>query len=138
MESWGTHFITFLIGVAMGAAGNYLAAKCTDKRHDKEDANKLVKSFNRAKDQMPGLIKEMKEDFLKHEKSSIREFAIVPNKRVIFNSQQPRFIYYEDEHQNLKGKISVLENLGFIVDVTVSNAPIFRITEEFWTLVLKS
>ena len=87
---------------------------------------------------MPGLIKEMKEDFLKHEKSSIREFAIVPNKRVIFNSQQPRFIYYEDEHQNLKGKISVLENLGFIVDVTVSNAPIFRITEEFWTLVLKS
>ncbi len=138
MESWGTHFITFLIGVATGAAGNYFAAKYTDKRRDKEDSNKLVKSFNRAKDQMPDLIKEMKEDFSNQENSSIRELVIVPNKRVMFNSQQPRFIYYEDEYQNLKGKISVLENLGFVVDVSVSDAPIFRITEEFWDLVLKS
>ncbi len=138
MDPLGTHFLTFLIGVATGAAGNYLAAKYTDKRRDKENAKKLVRSFNRAKDQMPDLIKEMKEDFSKHQNSSICEFVILPNKGVIFNSRQPRFIYYEDEHQNLKGKISVLENSGFIVDVTDSNAPIFRITEEFWDLVLKS
>lgn len=138
MESWATHFITFLIGVATGAAGDYFAAKYTDRRRDKEGATKIVKIFKNARDQMPDLIKEMKEDFSTHINASIREFVILPNKRVIFNSDQPRFSYFEDEHENLKGKISVLENFGFVVDITVSNAPIFRIKEEFWDLVLKS
>jgi hypothetical protein len=138
MESWATYFITFLIGAATGAVGNYFASKYTDRRRNKDDANKRVKSFNNAKNQMLDLIKEMKEDFSSHKNDAIRELVILPNKRVIFNGDQPRFSYFEDEHQNLKGKISVLENLGFVVDVTVSNAPIFRIKEELWDLVLKS
>lgn len=111
MESWATHFITFLIGVATGAAGDYFAAKYTDRRRDKENKNKTIENFNKAKDRMPDLIKEMKQDFSSHKDDSIREFVILPSKKVIFNSEQPRFCYFEDEHQNLKGEISILENL---------------------------
>jgi len=138
MESWGTHFIAFLVGVATGAAGNYFASKYTDRRRDSEKAKKAKDTFRKVKDQMPDLIAEMKVDFTKHENSSIREFVVLPSDKVLFNSQQQRFLYFENQHQNLKGKIAVLENQGYVIDVTVSNAPIYRITEEFWDLVLKS
>jgi hypothetical protein len=138
MESWGAYFITFLIGVATGAAGNYFASKYTDRRRDSEDTKKAKDTFKKVKNQMPELISEMKEDFSKNENSSIRELVVLPSNKVMFNSQQPRFIYFEDQHQNLKGKIAILENHGYILDVTVSNAPIYRITEEFWDMVLNS
>lgn len=138
MESWGTHFIAFLVGVATGAAGNYFAFKYTDRRRDSEKARKVKDTFMKVKDQMPEFIAEMKEDFTKHKNSAIREFVVLPSDKVLFNSQQQRFLYFEHQHQNLKGKIAVLENHGYVIDVTVSNAPIYRITEEFWDLVLKS
>lgn len=40
MESWGAYFLTFLLGVATGAAGNYLALKYTDRRRDSEGSKK--------------------------------------------------------------------------------------------------
>lgn len=138
MESWGTYFITFLIGLATGAAGNYFASKYTDRRRDSEDTKKAKDTFKKVKNQMPELISEMKEDFSKNENSSIRELVVLPSNKVKFNSQQPRFTYFEDQHQNLKGEITILENHGYILDVTISNAPIYRITEEFWDMVLNS
>lgn len=138
MESWASYFVTFLIGAATGAAGNYFASKYTDRRRDTENTKKAKDTFKKVKDQMPELISEMKADFTRHENSSIREFVILPSNKVIFNSQQPRFFYFETQHQNLKGKIAVLENHGYIIDVTVSNAPIYRITEKFLDFVLNA
>jgi hypothetical protein len=120
-----------VIGVATGAAGNYFASKYTDRRRDSEKGTKAKHSFMNVKRQMPDLVSEMKMDFTKKGNSSIREFVVLPNSRVLFNSQQPRFAYFESDHENLLGKIAILENHGYIRDVTVSNAPIFRITEEF-------
>lgn len=138
MASWGAFLITFLIGVATGAAGNYFASKYTDRRRDSEKAKKAIDSFKRIKNQMPELIAEMKTDFTKSENSTIREFVILPYDRVISNDQQPRFYYCEHQHENLRGKISILENHGYVRDVTVSNTPIYRITEDFWNLILDS
>lgn len=138
MESWGEYFITFLIGVATGAAGNYFASKYTDRRRDSDNTKNAKDTFKKVKNQMPELISEMKEDFSKNENSSIREFFVIPSDKVMLNSNQPRFIYYENQHQNLKGKIAILENYKYVIDVTISNAPIYRITEEFWDLVLNS
>jgi len=138
MESWGAFLVTFLIGVATGAAGNYFASKYTDRRRDSEKGKKAKHTFMNVKKQMPDLISEMKTDFTKNENSSIREFVVLPNNKVLFNSQQPRFIYFESQHENLLGKITILENHGYIRDVTVSNAPIYRITEEFWNLIINS
>jgi hypothetical protein len=138
MEAWGTHLITFLAGTATGAAGSYFASKYTDKRREKEKKKKTISKFKKIKELMPDLIQEMKEDFNNPDLSSVREFVVLPNNRVLFNSTQKRFAYFEDQHKDLRGNISVLENNEFIFDVTPGNAPIFRITEEFWELVKKS
>jgi hypothetical protein len=50
---------------------------------------------------------------------------------------QPRFAYYENEHDNLKWKIDILEENSYIIDVTPDNVPIYRMTEEFVDLLLK-
>jgi hypothetical protein len=135
MESWGTHLISFLLGTATGAAGSYFATKYTDKRREKEKRKKLKRTFKKVQDIMPELVKEMKEDFNDPKSISIRELAILPNDKVLFNSRQPRFIYYEEQHSDLRGKVSILENYNFVYDVTPENTPIYRITEEFWGLV---
>ena len=41
----------------------------------------------------------MKKDFNNPNFTSVREFAILPNERVCFNSGQPRFVYFEENHQ---------------------------------------
>ena len=138
MEPWAIPLVSFVVGVATGAAGKYLADKFTDQRRDEAKNKKAKQEFNKIRSQMPELIAEMKADFNRHENDSTREFVILPSDKVTFNSTQSRFIYYENQHQNLKGQIDVLENHGYIIDVTFSNAPIYRITEEFWRRVLRA
>lgn len=135
MEFWETHLISFLLGSVTGAAGSYFATKYTDKRRDKEVIKKLKNTFNEVREIMPDLIKEMKDDFNDPKSISVREFAILSNDRVIFNSGQSRYAYYEEQHTDLKGKISILENHNFVYDITPGKTPIYRITEEFWNLV---
>jgi hypothetical protein len=138
MEAWGTYFVTFLLGVATGGAGNYLAFKYTDRRRDSEKSKREKDTFKKIIGQMPELIAEMKADFTKKENSFVREFFVLPHDKIPCNSQEPRFCYYENEHHNLKGKIAILENHGYIIDVPISDTPIYRLTEEFWNLVLNS
>jgi len=136
MEVWGSYFLTFLLGTATGSAGSYFASKYTDKRREKETTRKALTTLKNVQKIMPNLIQEMKEDFNNPELISVREFVVLPNDRVTFNSGgQRRFVYFEDKHEDLRGKISILENHYFIQDVTPGNAPIYRISEEFWELV---
>lgn len=136
MEAWGSYFLTFLLGTAIGSAGSYFASKYTDKRREKETTRNALTTLKKVQKIMPNLIQEMKEDFNNPELISVREFVVLPNDRVIFNSgRQRRFVYFEDKHEDLRGKISILENHYFIQDVTPGNTPIYRISEEFWELV---
>ncbi len=138
MEAWLTHIISFLAGTATGAAGSYFATKYTDRRREKEGKKKVKNTFQKIQKIMPELIQEMKNDFSNPELITIRELAILPNERVVFNSGQRRFVYYEEKHSDLRGKISILENHGFIYDVTPGNTSIYRLTEEFFELVKKA
>lgn len=67
MESWGIPLVTFVVGVATGAAGKYLADKFTDQRRDKAKNRETKKEFHNVQNQMPELLAEMKVDFTKHE-----------------------------------------------------------------------
>lgn len=138
MDPFVTHMVTFLAGTATGAAGGYFASKYTDQRRRKESKKEAIETFKKVVVLMPELIREMKKDFCDPDYASVREFAVIPNERVRFNSQQLRFAYYEDKFVDLKGKVAVLENQGYVVDVTPGNAPIYRITEEFWQHVLEA
>ena len=134
-----SYLITFVLGAFTGAAGKYLADKYTDKRRSKEKETGKRKIFLNLAEKMPELIKEMQEDLSKPEWMVIREFYILPNDRVSFNSGGERCLfYYEDQHENLKHKIKLLENNGFVDDVTHTNTPKYRMIEEFVECVIKA
>lgn len=97
----------------------------------------IAAAFQNVKTSMPGLIAEMKEDLTKKGNEFIREFFII-SKRWTLNVTDPCFVYYLEDHENLQGKIHVLENYGFVIDVTPGNAKMYRMTEEFVELVLVS
>lgn len=88
--------------------------------------------------QMPELIAEMKKDLESEEGKFVREFFVLERSHCLGGSEKPRFVYYEDDHDNLRGKLDILENSGYLVDVTPKNAPIYRMTEQFVRLVLSS
>ena len=50
----------------------------------------------------------------------------------------PTLMYHHEDHPNLTGKITILENHGYIADVTPGNAPKYCMSEEFVELILKS
>jgi hypothetical protein len=133
---WMSSVIGFLVGTAIGASGKYFADKFTDQRRGNESAKQLKLVFLNIKKQMPELIEELKTDF--SDNKLTREFFVLINKKATLGgSQKHRFIYYEEEHENLRGKIDLLENQGFLTNVTTGNAPIYRMTEEFVDLLNK-
>ncbi|MCA9037678.1 MAG: CHAT domain-containing protein [Planctomycetaceae bacterium] len=87
--------------------------------------------------QMPELIAEMKADLESDDGEFVREFFVMSKKVTLGGSSKPRFAYYLEDHGNLKGKIDILENYGFLIDVTPGNTSIYRMTEEFVSHVRK-
>jgi len=129
---WISATAGFLLGAATTAVGTYFGNKYTAQREDGEAKRRLKNEFLGAKRQMSALISELKADLGREDSDTVREFFVLPNRRVALGgSSQRRFVYYEDEHDNLLGKIAILENKGFVHDVTPGNAPVFRMTEEF-------
>lgn len=130
-----SHLATFLGGAAIGCAGQYLADRFTDQRRKQEGRSEATRHFDSVRSDMPGLFTEMAQDLKRDGSRSIREFVISPSKRVTFNGNKPRFMYYEDEHPNLRVQVDRLEATGYVEDVTLSNAPIFRMRESFVQLL---
>ena len=94
-------------------------------------------AFLKVKSSMPELIAEMKKDLTKEGNDLIREFFIV-SKQWKLNVVGRYFAYYFEEHENLQGKVHVLENHRFVIDVTSKNVNKYRMTEEFIDLILIS
>lgn len=94
-------------------------------------------AFLKVKASMPELIAEMKEDLTKEGNEFIREFFINSTSWTL-NVIDPHFVYYFEDHENLQGKIHILENYGFVIDVTHGKTKKYRMTEEFVVLLLAS
>ena len=129
--------VGFLVGAATGGAGGYFASKYTDRRRESEADRQAKKEFLATKTKMPAFIKELKADLAEH--PDIREFFVLQKGVCLGGSELPRFKYeYErDGKDNLLSKMQILENMGYVMDVTSGNAPIFRITEDFFDLIKK-
>jgi len=135
---WISSIIVFLLGTVTGVAGKYFADKLTDRRRKTESTSQLKQEFINIKKQMPELIKEMKTDLSKEDHRFTREFFILPNKRCCIGfSKKPRFIYYEEDHKDLRCKIDLLKSKDFLADFTTGNTPIYKMTEEFVELLNK-
>ena len=129
--------IGFLIGATTGAASGYFASKYTDRRRESEVDRKAKKDFLATKTKMSDFIKELKCDLA--ECPDVREFFVLQKGVLLGGSKVPRFRYeYErDGNDNLLNKMQILENMGYVIDVTPGNSPIFRITEDFFDLIQK-
>ena len=94
-------------------------------------------ALNKLKVKLPKLLAEMKTDLKQDVTGFVREFAILPNRRVRFNSGKPRFHYFEDEHPSLRNQVDLLERQGLVTDVTPGNTPIYAMTEVLvdWLLI---
>ena len=131
MSPWLSHLITALTAAATG----YFGAKCTDRRRKSESAKEAIAQFRRSREQMPKLIAEMKADLEGNQ--TVREVFVAPSRRIGINTGgKTRLVYYADEHEDLDGKIAILENNGYLIDLTSGNLPTYRMTEEFVDLVL--
>ena len=84
--------------------------------------------YRKVQSLMPDLIAEMSAD-LKSE-PLVRELFLV-GKGWVMNFQDHCFEYFFEEHDKLSNKFQILENCGFVQDVTSGNAKRYRLTENF-------
>ena len=93
--------------------------------------------FLKAVKYMPELLKTFWDDLQSDQ--FVREFFVIPNRQVrLGGSEKKRWIYYEEDYSNLLNKLSILEEFGFIEDVSIGNAPIYRMTDDFIQMLLKN
>jgi hypothetical protein len=137
MNSIISHIISFAIGLTTGILGSYVANRLSEKAKKKDKIKDRKNEFKAITAKMPDLIKEMKNDLSNPEMSGCRGFFISPSKSVTINTKNPAFLYFENEHENLKSKIRILENAGFVFDITPGNAPKYQFDEEFVEYLLK-
>jgi hypothetical protein len=94
--------------------------------------------FREIASKMPELISEIKKDLSDPENTFKREFVIKAKSVIFCWGDDGGLEYHTEDHPNLQGKINVLENLGYIINVAKGNQyPRWRMTEEFVKLILK-
>lgn len=126
-----SHADNLIIGLTAGAAGGYLAEHLTDRRRKREQLREANQAFRRIEELMPDLLDAIRADLALPDCALTREFVVLPNNRGSFRPHEPCFEYYEDQIPNLVGKVKILRDFGYIRDVTISNTPIYRMSEEF-------
>ena len=89
---------------------------------------RLESKYKKIEKLMPKLLAEMRKDLSRN--PTTREFVLL-KRGWIYNSQGPYLVYYLDEHDNLEGKMRILENIGFIREITFNNVRRFVFEEIF-------
>ena len=135
MSAWISHTATFLLGVVAGAISMHFGWLLTDRRRERKARKATERAFCEVRDQMPDLIAKMREDALRHGRPTAREFFVLTSRRVLFSNPDCLALYFKDQHDDLSGKLHVLENRGYILDVSDGTTPRYRMTEELVTLL---
>jgi hypothetical protein len=130
-----SHLASFLGGTAVGAAGTYMADRLTDQRRRREAEAAKVSRFKDITRQMPSFIAELRADLNSNSELAIREFVVLPNERVTFNHDHPRFEYHESKHEAATNYVSLLVEADFVEVLRSSSTPIYRLREHFVALV---
>lgn len=99
-----------------------------ENRVQNTEKSSLDASYEKIERLMPALIKEMRDDLIKY--PTKREFVIL-RRGWIYSSSGTFLAYYLDEHEDLEGKLRVLENLDFIREITYNSVRRFVFQEKF-------
>lgn len=90
--------------------------------------NDSLRGISKAERLMPALLEEMREDLQNH--PTTREFVVL-KKGWVYSSHGLYLAYYLDGHDDLEGKLQVLENLGMIREITYNNVRRFVFEDDF-------
>ena len=132
-----SHFIALLIGVLGGALGFCWGTKYLKEKRQREATSKLVNNFKKVSVLMPKLISEIKADVKNDESANVREFFVLPTSKHSFSSSKKRFAYFEEQHNDLREKLDILERNGFVRGVISGKTPVYRLSDEFVELLKK-
>lgn len=135
MLPWGERLVIFLAGSLTGATGSYLADKYTDKRRRQEAEKESWSVWERVVRELPRLIAEMRDDVSRPENAARREFFVLRSRSQYIMGRGETLAYMEMEHGDLPQEIAVLENHGYVRDVSQGNARRYRMSEEFVQLL---
>ncbi len=86
-----------------------------------------VHDFRKIGRLMPELLAEMRADLARNPVA--REFVLL-TRRGTYWSKGHELVYYHEDHDNLRSKIQILENLNLVYEITYNNTDRFIITEE--------
>ena len=130
MDSVTSHLITFLVGGITGAAGHYLGEKYTDQRRRQEARSEADEQWSKFEHIMPEILASLSAALAKD--PLFREIVVMPTKGAIIGGDpnNPR-LRNESEHQGLRAKFRMLEEAGYLRDITPRNTPIYQMTEAF-------
>jgi Effector-associated domain 7 len=89
-----------------------------------------MNAFLKAKLRLPKLIADLKEGLGSEKGEYIRELYLIHKDQMLTGKSQS-FFYCFENYSNLRGQLQILENYGFVKDVTSTNIKRYRMTEEF-------
>lgn len=126
-------FVGFLVGAFTGAAGGYLADKYTDQRRKQEETKQSRRKFDAVCHQMPDFIKEMRDDLT--QKPHVREFFLLEEGSAFGIKNSDAFVYRFSEKRPVRSWAKILENQGYVIEITPKSTPKYRMAKEFVNLI---
>lgn len=124
-----TYLGVLAFGYILGALKPFFADWLTDWRRQHQAEQERGGRFREIREEMPSVLGEMHEDL--EDDPHVREFIVLNRQAIQFGHEKPRFEYYRDEHDDLDGKLTILENHGFIERLPHPSTPMYRMSEEF-------
>jgi hypothetical protein len=94
----------------------------------RDSSNTSQSGFAKIELLMPELLEEMRKDIRNF--PTTREFVVL-KRGWVYNRDGLYLVYYLDEHDDLEGKLRVLANLGFIIEITYNNIRRYQFQEVF-------
>jgi len=131
--------IWIAVGAWLGAAATFSAVVVSLRlatRPEREAARELLRRFKELQALMPNLFREVAKDLRDDADGSTREFVLLSSRATVFDGRgKPRFTYFETEHPNLRGRVDMLRDAGYLDDATIQDTPIYKMREHFVRLL---
>lgn len=119
----------FLVGALTGAAGTYLGDRYTDVRRAREARRDQDAQWLDIQRRFPAVIEEMRTDFSGPDGSTVRAFFVKSSTTSIGFVSEPAFEYHTDKHADILAAVRLLEQRGYVSDVTPGSTPMYRVHE---------
>jgi hypothetical protein len=126
---WISAALGFIGGAFTGAAGQYIADRFTDSRRTREATREQDRVWRDIERRFPSVIAEMRADFNGLDGRTVRAFFLKPSNTAMGFTSEPAFEYHTDKHPDVIPAVRMLEQRGYVSDVTPGSTPMYRVDE---------